>query len=248
MKSLDTGTLSELLGAYLSEMTEIVFAHEGTVAKIIGDAIHVLFCAPADQPDASERAIACALALDARAEDFRAEWNARGVPLGVTRIGVHAGPAIVGNFGSGKLFDYTAYGDTINAAARLEAVNKQLGTRICVSDVAARRAAGFLGRPVGDLVLRGRSEPMRVFQPLSAEQHSDASTAVYHDAFAKLESRDPAAVAAFAAAGRRQARRSARAISSEAAAQWRLERADRDELMRRREPPLRARNVPKPRR
>ena len=105
-------------------MTEIVFAHEGTVAKIIGDAIHVLFGAPGDQPDAASRAIACALALDARAEAFRREWNARGVPLGVTRIGVHAGPAIVGNFGGGRLFDYTAYGDTINAAARLEAVNK----------------------------------------------------------------------------------------------------------------------------
>ncbi len=198
VESLDTTTLSALLGDYLSEMTEIVFAHEGTVAKIIGDAIHVLFGAPGDQPDAARRSIACALALDARSESFRAEWNARGVPLGVTRIGVHAGPAIVGNFGSGKLFDYTAYGDTINAAARLEAVNKQLGTRICISDVAAERAGDFFGRPVGDLVLRGRSEPMRVFEPLSPEQHADATTAAYLDAFAKLEARDPGAVAAFA--------------------------------------------------
>ena len=150
-------------------MTEIVFAHEGTVAKIIGDAIHVLFSAPAEQPDAAKRAIACALALDAWAEAYRLEWKARGVPLGVTRIGVHAGPAIVGNFGGGRLFDYTAYGDTINAAARLEAVNKQLGTRICVSAAAAERAPGFIGRPVGDLRLRGRSEPLRAYEPLAAE-------------------------------------------------------------------------------
>ena len=150
-------------------MTEIVFAHEGTVAKIIGDAIHVLFGAPAEQPDAASRAIACALALDACAEAYRREWNARGVALGVTRIGVHAGPAIVGNFGGGRLFDYTAYGDTINAAARLEAVNKQLGTRICVSAAAAERAGGFFGRPVGDLMLRGRSEPLRAYEPLAAE-------------------------------------------------------------------------------
>ena len=198
VKSLDTGDAFELLGAYLSEMTEIVFAHEGTVAKIIGDAIHVLFGAPADQPDASERAIACALALDARAEDFRAEWNARGVPLGVTRIGVHAGPAIVGNFGSGKLFDYTAYGDTINAAARLEAVNKQLGTRICV-ERRRRPARRRFPRPSGRRPRAARTQraDARIRAALGG-QHSDASTAVYHDAFAKLESRDPAAVAAFA--------------------------------------------------
>ena len=73
----------------------------------------------------------------------------------------------MGNFGGGRLFDYTAYGDTINAAARLEAVNKQLGTRICVSAAAAERAEAFSGRPVGDLLLRGRTELMRVFEPLA---------------------------------------------------------------------------------
>ena len=180
-------------------MTEIVFAHEGTVTKIIGDAIHVLFGAPADQPDAASRAINCALALDTHAEQYRHEWIARGAPLGVTRIGVHAGPAIVGNFGGGRLFDYTAYGDTINTAARLEAVNKQLGTRICVSAGAAERAPGFDGRPVGDLLLRGRSEPMRVFEPLWPEERTDRHTLAYVGAFSKLEAHDPAALPAFAA-------------------------------------------------
>ena len=156
VESLDPRDLSSLLSGYLECMTEIVFAHEGTVAKIIGDAIHVLFGAPGEQPDAASRAIT-ARSRSTRAERYRLEWKARarGAPLGVTRIGVHAGPAIVGNFGGGRLFDYTAYGDTINAAARLEAVNKQLGTRICVSAAAAERAEGFSGRPVGDLLLQG---------------------------------------------------------------------------------------------
>ncbi len=160
MESLDPRQLADLLSGYLEGMTEIVFVHEGTVAKIIGDAIHVLFGAPAEQPDAATRAIACALALDEFAEDYRREWQARGVALGITRVGVHAGPAIVGNFGGGRLFDYTAYGDTINTAARLEAVNKQLGTRICVSAAAADRADGFCGRPVGDLRLRGQEREL----------------------------------------------------------------------------------------
>src|SRR5271157_3991054 len=199
VESLDPRQLASLLSGYLESMTEIVFAHEGTVAKIIGDAIHVLFGAPADQPDAATRAIACALALDARADAYRLEWKVRGLSLGVTRIGVHAGPAIVGNFGGGRLFDYTAYGDTINAAARLEAVNKQLGTRICVSAAAAERAEAFFGRPVGDLVLRGRKEPMRVFEPLTPEDSASPQTSAYLGAFAKLEAGDPGAIAAFAA-------------------------------------------------
>ena len=134
-----------------------------------------------------------------RARNYTAEWKARGAPLGVTRIGVHAGPAIVGNLGGGRLFDYTAYGDTINAAARLEAVNKQLGTRICVSAAAAERAEAFSGRPVGDLLLRGRTELMRVFEPLRPEERSSRHTLGYADAFAKLEAHDPGALAVFAA-------------------------------------------------
>jgi adenylate cyclase len=199
VESLDPRELACLLSGYLEGMTEIVFTHEGTVAKILGDAIHVLFGAPGEQPDAAGRTIGCALALDASAEQYRLEWKARGVPLGATRIGVHAGPAIVGNFGGGRLFDYTAYGDTINVAARLEAVNKQLGTRICVSAVAAERVPGFIGRPVGDLLLRGRSKPMRVFEPLLPEERASNHTLAYASAFSKLEAHDPAALAAFAA-------------------------------------------------
>ena len=75
--------------------------------------------------------------------------------FGVTRIGVHAGPALVGNFGGGRFFDYTAYGDTINTTARLETANKFLGTRICASASVADAAEGFQGRPVGDLCCAG---------------------------------------------------------------------------------------------
>ena len=107
------------------------------------------------------RARSWSLALDAFARKFRRLWKERGVALGATRIGVHAGPAIVGDFGGSRFFEYTAYGDTINVAARLESANKQLGTSICVSGDVAARAEGFVGRPIGDLLLKGRSEPIR---------------------------------------------------------------------------------------
>ena len=152
-ESIDPGQLAELLDEYLQVMTDVAFRFDGTIAKIVGDALHVLFGAPADQPDHAKRAVDCALAFDACAQAFRARWRDR-LELGVTRIGVHAGPAIVGNFGGGRFFHYTAYGDTINTAARLESANRQLGTRICVSAAVAGLIHGFRGRPVGDLILR----------------------------------------------------------------------------------------------
>jgi class 3 adenylate cyclase len=191
--------LGTLLNEYVGGMTDVVFAHEGTVAKIIGDAIQILFNAPGDQPDYATRAIACAHDLDVWAQAFRERWKAKGVNFGVTRIGVHAGPALVGNFGGSRFFDYTAYGDTINTAARLEAANKFLGTRICVSAAVAAGTEKFQGRPVGDLMLRGRSEPLRAYEPLSAATFEAPVTAQYSEAFAKLEAEDAAAMPAFAA-------------------------------------------------
>jgi adenylate cyclase len=85
------------------------------------------------QPDYATRAIACVHDLDGWAVKFRERWKPKGVNFGVTRIGAHAGPVLVGNFGGSRFFDYTAYGDTINTAARLEAANKFLCTRTCVS-------------------------------------------------------------------------------------------------------------------
>ena len=198
-EGLEPGQIGKLLNEYLIGMTEIVFEHGGTLVKIIGDALNVLFGAPADQPDHAARAVACAMGLDAYAEEFRARWRECGVAVGVTRIGINAGSALVGSFGGGRFFDYTAYGDTINIAARLEAANKQLGTRICVSGSVVARIPDFRGRPVGQVVLRGRSEAIPAHEPLTAERHGDPLTAAYRAAYAKAEARDATALAAFAA-------------------------------------------------
>jgi adenylate cyclase len=199
VETLEPEIIAPLLNDYLGSMTDIVFAHGGTVVKIIGDAMHVLFGAPAEQPDHASRAVACALELDACAQSFRARWSTEGLVLGTTRLGLNAGQAIVGNFGGARYFDYTAYGDTVNIAARLEEANKQLGTRICVGESVAARVSGFTGRPVGDLLLRGRSEALPAFEPLPAPEFEDPATQAYLGAFAKLQAGDPAAIPAFAA-------------------------------------------------
>jgi len=198
-ESLEPHLIEELLNDYLTGMSEIVFAHGGTLLKIIGDALNVLFGAPAEQPDHAAQAVACAMALDDYAEAFRDRWKAREINFGATRIGIHSGPALVGNFGSGRYFDYTAYGDTINTAARLEGANKKLGTRICVSDAVVARMQDFRGRPVGHLILRGRHEALPAHEPLIESRHADGLCAAYCTAFAKAEAKDPAALSAFAA-------------------------------------------------
>ena len=199
VETLEPDIIAPLLNDYLGNMTDIVFAHGGTVVKIIGDAMHVLFGAPAEQQDHASRAVACALELDAGSQSFCERWRKKGVALGTTRLGLNAGPAIVGNFGGGRYFDYTAYGDTVNIAARLEAANKQLGTRICLGESVAARVPGFTGRPVGDLMLRGRSEPLRAFEPLSAKAYDEPANQAYLSAFGKLEAGDTTAMSAFAA-------------------------------------------------
>jgi class 3 adenylate cyclase len=199
VETAEPEVLSGLLNEYVGGMTEIVFNHEGTVAKVMGDGIQILFNAPGDQPDFATRAVACAHDLDAWAMQFRDRWQSKGVKFGTTRIGVHAGPVLVGNFGGNRFFDYTAYGDTINTASRLEAANKFLGTRICVSAAVADAAEGFKGRPVGDLVLRGRSEPLRAYEPLLPAVSAGEATGQYCEAFAKLEAGDTGAMPAFAA-------------------------------------------------
>jgi adenylate cyclase len=199
VETLPPAALTALVCGYFAGLTDIVFAHGGTVMKVMGDAMQVLFGAPLDQPDHAARAVDCALALDSFAEDFRAARVAEGVAFGATRIGLHAGEALVGDFGGGRYFDYTAYGDTINIAARLQAANKVLGTRICASDAVACRVDGFRGRPAGRLQLRGRREMLLAHEPLAEARFAAPATGAYLAAYAKLAEGEAGALPAFAA-------------------------------------------------
>jgi adenylate cyclase len=194
----EPSVIVSLLNEYLDEMTNIVFDHGGTVDKVVGDAIHAMFGAPMTQQDHAARAVACAMDLDEFAQSFSARRNAAGVPLGHTRIGVNTGTAIVGNFGGETLFDYTAHGDAVNTAARLEAINKLLGTRICVSADTVSQVPAFRGRPVGSLLLKGKTRPVDVFEPLTPAAGDDGFLAAYRDAYERMDAGDSGATQAFA--------------------------------------------------
>ena len=123
--------LGPLLNEYLTGMTDIVFSHEGTVAKIVGEPFMRSSARPAKRPTIAHAPLP-ARWISMNMPSHSATLSEKRHPLGITRIGAHAGPAIVGNFGGGRFFDYTAYGDTVNVAARLEAANKYFGSHVCV--------------------------------------------------------------------------------------------------------------------
>ena len=188
----------KVLNDYLDGVTEAIFTHSGTVMKINGDAVQAIFGAPIEDPDHSAHAVECALALDAFAEEYRAHLKTKGIDLGATRIGINTGPAMIGNFGGQRFFDYTAYGDAVNIAARLEQANKVIGTRICVSDGVVAGNGNFVGRPIGTLLLKGKTQAIRCFEPLPADRANNEDVTAYRDAFALLENDDPKARQVFA--------------------------------------------------
>ncbi len=189
--------LVRLLNEYLDEACGIVAEHGGTIDKIVGDALHVMFNAPLLQPDHPRRAVQCALALDEWSCAFIERKAGEGLELGITRIGVNTGVTVVGNFGGARRFDYTAHGDAINTTARLESVNARLGTRVLASAATAERCEGIRFRSIATLVLRGKTDGVAVFEPVAASRVEQPLLDDYEAAYRLLAGDDDEAHAAF---------------------------------------------------
>jgi adenylate cyclase len=147
--------------------------------------------------DHAQRATTCAIALDVYARKFKDSKAARAVNFGGTRIGVHTGLAVVGNFGGDTFFDYTAHGDTVNTAARLESANRHFATNICVSGATVEQCPDSSFRPIGTLVLKGKTESVDAFEPVSARQLKSKRVCGYLKAFELMQNGDSNAAAAF---------------------------------------------------
>jgi adenylate cyclase len=154
----------ETINIYFSAMTEIVEREGGFVDKFVGDAIVAVFGAPVPLPDHARRAVRAALAFRAQLEALNATaFKAR--PL-AQRIGLATGTAIVGNIGSGRRFNYTAIGDVMNLASRLEAANKEHGTKVlCAAETRAAAGDEFAWTEIARFSVRGRRAPVTVYEP-----------------------------------------------------------------------------------
>lgn len=158
--------LSALLNDYLDRMSAIVLAHGGTIDKFVGDAVVAFWGAPIARPDDADRALKAAIAMFQCGETFRAEVPESLPPVGITRVGLHCGEAVVGNFGGEGRMQYTAIGDGMNTGARLESANKSLKSTILVSSEAKAGTTLDVFRPMGRIAVSGRSTPVEVWEPV----------------------------------------------------------------------------------
>jgi adenylate cyclase len=160
-------------------MVDIIFENGGTVDKFIGDGIMVKYNWPLEQPDHALRAVRTAVQMQRTVLEKMPEWEAMGLPNFQIGIGIHSGPAVLGNIGDARKMDQTAIGDTINVASRLESlcktVGKAAGSSILLSDTSRKLVekdlpkggtAEFFMVQAGDAEIRGLSQPLRVYAVL----------------------------------------------------------------------------------
>lgn len=164
-EKLSPEELVNFLNEYLSEMTEIILESGGTLDKYEGDAIIAFWNAPLDQPDHALRGCRAALLCQARLAELRPRFQAlTGRPVAM-RVGLNSGPAVVGNMGSSRRFDYTAMGDTINLASRLEGAGKQYRVSILAGrNTYEQVRSEILGREVDLIRVVGKAEPVAVYE------------------------------------------------------------------------------------
>jgi adenylate cyclase len=160
----------ELLSGYFELMNGIVEAHKGVIIQYLGDSIYAMWNAPTPDADHVTDACRCALALKDAVAAFNARNEGNGLPPLVTRFGLHTGPAVVGSVGAAARRQYTAMGDTVNVASRLEGMNKEFGTTILASGAIREQARqNFMFRSLGHAQAKGRVQKIELFELMSEE-------------------------------------------------------------------------------
>jgi len=186
-EGMEVEKLSPILNSYLDRVSAEFLKADATIDKIVGDAVIGFIGAPVVDNDHPNKAVGLAIAIDRVCCQFQEEMEADGVDFGHTRIGVHSGPAIIGNFGGSNFFDYTALGDTVNTAARLEGANKIFGSHVCISGATVGRATDHLFRPLGRLLLAGKTKLVDAWEPVAALDKDCAPVEEYNEAYKLLD-------------------------------------------------------------
>jgi adenylate cyclase len=166
-ESVSPEVLSRVITQYLDAMTAVIFRYGGTVDKFIGDAVMAFWNAPLNDPDHARHACLAAMEMQSALRRLGDEWEAEGLPRQYMRVGINTGLVSVGNMGTSQRFAYTALGDTVNLGARLEPLNNEYGTWICLSQATLDAAGGqgaFLVRFLDLVAVKGKKEPVPVYE------------------------------------------------------------------------------------
>jgi adenylate cyclase len=173
-EKMEARSVVEMLNVYFSEMTEAIFSEGGTIDKFIGDAIMCFWGAPVRVEDHAGRAVRAALSMLQRLDRVNAALEARQYPRLRIGISIHTGEVVLGNIGSEKKLDYTAIGDGVNLASRLEGLTKTYGSPILLSEDTFRELNGATPCAVVDLVrVKGKNVPVRLYRPLLGKDASE---------------------------------------------------------------------------
>jgi adenylate cyclase len=199
---LEPEAVARLLNQYLEMLSKVVLDHGGVIDKFVGDAVVAFWGAPVARPDDGRRAALAGYAMWQAGEEFRRLNAGGGVPpIGKTRVGMHRGEAVVGNFGGERRIQYTALGDAMNTAARLESANKELGSSVMASRELAEGSGLDWWRPMGKVVLRGRAKPVELYEP--APDFPEADRAALFAAMALWETDRAGAMAGISSIAQR---------------------------------------------
>lgn len=170
-EALEPEDLVILLNEYLGAMTEIVLKTGGTLDKYVGDAVVAFWNAPIPMPDHAKRAAEAAIQMQEKLVELREKWKGEGKPEVLTRIGLNTGKVIVGNMGSQARFSYTAMGDAMNLASRLEGANKAFGTYILISEFTQKIIEPyFQTREMATITVQGKEQPITVYELVSRKE------------------------------------------------------------------------------
>ncbi|MBZ5660432.1 MAG: adenylate/guanylate cyclase domain-containing protein [Acidobacteriia bacterium] len=169
-EKLDAQELAALLNEYLTDMTQIVFAHNGTLDKYIGDAVMAFWGAPFEEPGHATQACHAALEMIARLKEMQRKWKAEGKPVLDIGVGLTTGVASVGNMGSALRYGYTALGDTVNLSSRLEGLNKEYATHILLSDTTYMAVEDplLVFRELDLIRVKGKSQPVTLYELIAS--------------------------------------------------------------------------------
>ena len=177
-EQMEPEVVAEMLKEYLSEMTQVVFQHKGTVDKYIGDCVMAIWNAPFEDPEHAVNAVRTALDFQERTLAVSAKWEEKLGGKIRNGCGINTGEAVVGTMGSRQRLEYTAIGDTVNLASRLESITKEYNTSIIISESTHEYIEGqFMTRELGAVTVKGKTRPVRIFAvlPTDVRRHPRAA-------------------------------------------------------------------------